>query len=263
MNSGSNQHFLKDEFMWVNFAVEVNSNFDEIFFTQERREVFHFIAASSLVRLYVDFDFAKTLNKGHAICDSRIIEVLSWVLGSRIQRMRGADFVRIFFTKIPVTGRHLFFGSTPEVMESLIEKIEVMSTVVQEIDYVCPEFNVQVKNQAKELIKEVTNRDLDYVWIAMGSPKQDYLANALREHFGGGIFCVGAAVDFVSGCKSEAPTFFQFLGIEWLYRFAQEPRRLFVRYTLGNAQFISLFCKWVFGVRLLKRRDAEGQDGNP
>lgn len=263
MSSGSNQHFFKKEFMWVNFAVEVNSNFDEIFFPQENRQVFHFIAASSLVHLKVDFDFAKTLNKGNAICDSRVIEILSSVLGFRIQRIRGADFVRIFFSKIPRPRRHFFFGSTPEVMESLIGKIEVMSIVAQEIDYVCPKFEVQLENLAEELIKEVTNRDLDYVWIAMGSPKQDYLANALRAHFEGSIFCVGAAVDFVSGCKSEAPALFQFLGIEWIYRFAQEPRRLFVRYTFGNAQFISLFCNWVLRARFLKSRDAEGQNGNP
>lgn len=260
MTIKKNDDFLKQEFMWVNFLVNVKAHFSEKFLTQERRCIYHFIAASSLVQLHDDLDFATTLNKGHAICDSRIIEILSRVCGVKIQRIRGADFFRLFFTKITVTKKHLFVGSTPQVMKSLIANINLISRNHQEIHFICPEFDVQMDTQIREIVKEFTARDFDYIWIAMGSPKQDYMAHAISADFDGSIFCIGAAVDFVSGHKSEAPYFFQFIGIEWLYRFAQEPRRLFIRYTFGNIRFISLYCKWVFRVRLSKGGALEVRD---
>ena len=260
MTSKKNDDFLNQEFMWVNFLVNVKTHFSDKFLTQERRNIYHFIAASSLVQLHDDLDFAKTLNKGHAICDSRIIEILSRVRGVKIERIRGADFVRLFFTKITVTKKHLFVGSTPQVMKSLIANINLMSRRHQEIHFICPEFDVQMGSQTREIVKELTARDFDYIWVAMGSPKQDYMAHAIRADFDGSIFCIGAAVDFVSGHKSEAPSFFQFIGIEWLYRFAQEPRRLFIRYTFGNIRFISLFCKWAFEVRFSKSEALEVRD---
>jgi|688.fasta_scaffold195055_2 N-acetylglucosaminyldiphosphoundecaprenol N-acetyl-beta-D-mannosaminyltransferase len=253
MDSNQNMEIHLQEFMQVNFVVDTDKDFDGFFMSLKRGSVFHFIAASSLVQLRHDPGFAKTLNNGYSICDSRVIEILSRFLGKRIQRIRGADFLRSFFSKISLSRRHLFIGSTAHVMQSLIAEIDSLSITHQEIEFVCPQFDLQLESQIKGLIKEVTTRDFDYIWIAMGSPKQDYIAHSLIGHFKGSIFCVGAAVDFVSGSKSEAPLIFQFLGIEWLYRLAQEPRRLFSRYTVGNIQFISLFCKWAVRTKFSNR----------
>lgn len=252
MDSNQNTQIRVQEFMRVNFVVDAKKDFDRVFLASNRGCAFHFIAASSLVQLRDDPSFAKTLNNGYSICDSRVIEILSRILGNRIQRIRGADFLRSFFCKISLSSRHLFIGSTPQVMQSLIVEIDSLSIKHQQIEFICPEFELQLESQIKGLIDEVSTRDFDYIWIAMGSPKQDYMAHSLISHFKGSIFCVGAAVDFVSGSKSEAPSLFQFLGIEWLYRLAQEPRRLLSRYTLGNMLFISLFCKWAIRTKFSK-----------
>src|SRR3546814_1126639 len=56
-----------------------------------------------------------------------------------------------------------------------------------------------------------------------------------------GVFaCVGAAFDYTAGNLREAPSWMQEVGLGWLYRFAHEPRRLWRRYTFGNAQFIKI-----------------------
>jgi N-acetylglucosaminyldiphosphoundecaprenol N-acetyl-beta-D-mannosaminyltransferase len=52
------------------------------------------------------------------------------------------------------------------------------------------------------------------------------------------FIAVGAAFDFAAGTKPEAPAFLHATGLEWLYRFASEPKRLWRRYTIGNAIFI-------------------------
>ena len=252
MSNNRNMHIHMQKFMWVDFIADIDKDFDRVFMTIDRGCVFHFLAASSLVQLRNDSNFANRLNNGYAICDSRIIEILSRILGNRIRRIRGADFLRLFFTKISLPSKHLFVGSTPHVMQSLIGKIDRITTTPQQIEFICPEFDLQIESQTKDLIKEVTSRDFDYIWIAMGSPKQDDMAHSLGSYFKGSIFCVGAAVDFVSGSKSEAPSILQFLGFEWVYRLAQEPRRLFSRYTYGNMQFLYLFCKWAIKTKFLK-----------
>ncbi len=76
--------------------------------------------------------------------------------------------------------------------------------------------------------------------LAMGMPRQEQLAQELRAalDFDCLIVCGGAIVDFLAGKVRRAPPWLRRLGLEWLWRLAQEPRRLFVRYVLGNPLFL-------------------------
>jgi N-acetylglucosaminyldiphosphoundecaprenol N-acetyl-beta-D-mannosaminyltransferase len=79
----------------------------------------------------------------------------------------------------------------------------------------------------------------------MGMPKQEQLARALREQGGAQlIVCGGAILDFLAGKVSRAPAFMQSAGVEWLYRLAKEPRRLFKRYVVGNPAFLLKLLSW-------------------
>jgi N-acetylglucosaminyldiphosphoundecaprenol N-acetyl-beta-D-mannosaminyltransferase len=62
---------------------------------------------------------------------------------------------------------------------------------------------------------------------------------------------VGAAFDFIAGVKKQAPAKMQQLGLEWLFRLATEPRRLWFRYLYHNPRFLVLI-----GLQLLKHRDS-------
>ncbi len=71
------------------------------------------------------------------------------------------------------------------------------------------------------------------ILLALGIPKQDELAKELRKKFPAAIIIgVGGALDFISGLKKRAPSWMQKFGLEWLYRLATEPRRLWRRYLL-------------------------------
>ncbi len=89
-----------------------------------------------------------------------------------------------------------------------------------------------------DVSKRVNAADPDIVWVALGTPKQDFCTAALCKMVQRPCVGVGAAFDFVAGTISEAPAFFQKFGIEWIYRFASEPRRLWKRYVFGNFTFI-------------------------
>lgn len=80
----------------------------------------------------------------------------------------------------------------------------------------------------------------DLIVLGMGMPKQEELAVALRTALAHPclIICGGAIIDFLGGKTSRAPAWMRQAGVEWLYRLALEPRRLFQRYVLGNPAFL-------------------------
>jgi N-acetylglucosaminyldiphosphoundecaprenol N-acetyl-beta-D-mannosaminyltransferase len=76
------------------------------------------------------------------------------------------------------------------------------------------------------------------LWIGLGTPRQDYLVHLLAPQLSIPVVPVGAAFDFWSGAIKEAPRVLQGTGLEWVYRLAKEPRRLWRRYLLGNPRFV-------------------------
>ena len=78
----------------------------------------------------------------------------------------------------------------------------------------------------------------------MGTPKQDLLVQRMSTAADEVTFvAIGAAFDFIAGTKSQAPRWVMRIGMEWFYRLASEPRRLWKRYLIYNAKFVRLLWK--------------------
>jgi N-acetylglucosaminyldiphosphoundecaprenol N-acetyl-beta-D-mannosaminyltransferase len=91
--------------------------------------------------------------------------------------------------------------------------------------------------------QRVAETDSDIVWVALGVPKQDLLAQELSKRLDVTCVGVGAAFDMLSGRTREAPAWMQHVGMEWLFRLVTEPRRLWRRYLIGNLEFLRLAWK--------------------
>ena len=90
----------------------------------------------------------------------------------------------------------------------------------------------------------------DVVYVCLGAPRSEtWVASHLGHLDRGVVLCVGAAVDFVAGSKRRAPAVVQRAGLEWAYRLAQEPGRLWRRYLLTDSRFVLLAI-----VHLVRRR---------
>lgn len=85
------------------------------------------------------------------------------------------------------------------------------------------------------------------LFVCLGMPKQEQFALHYREHYRQDnvplILCVGAAMEFALGQKKRAPLWMQKSGLEWLWRLASEPRRLWQRYTVQGAKFLGLLWR--------------------
>jgi exopolysaccharide biosynthesis WecB/TagA/CpsF family protein len=87
--------------------------------------------------------------------------------------------------------------------------------------------------------------------LGMGMPKQEQVAIQLRSalDFPCLIICGGAIIDFLGGKVTRAPALLRRTGMEWVYRLAMEPRRLFYRYVVGNPLFLISSLRYANGVK--------------
>jgi N-acetylglucosaminyldiphosphoundecaprenol N-acetyl-beta-D-mannosaminyltransferase len=87
----------------------------------------------------------------------------------------------------------------------------------------------------------------DVLWVALGCPKQElWMQRYRRQADCAVILAVGAAFDFLAGMTPQAPARLQRLGLEWAFRLAAEPRRLWKRYLIRNPYFVCQFTlQWL------------------
>jgi N-acetylglucosaminyldiphosphoundecaprenol N-acetyl-beta-D-mannosaminyltransferase len=94
----------------------------------------------------------------------------------------------------------------------------------------------------EDVIREIRDAHPDMLFVALPSPKKEYWLSEHLEELGVPfVMGVGGGVDVIAGLVRRAPRFIQRSGFEWVFRLVQEPRRLFRRFMVGNAKFISLF----------------------
>lgn len=176
--------------------------------------------------------------------DGKLLKItLSKIFRVRIFQNRGIDLMRSILTSSPNGVNHLFICSNEFISERLTK------IVAKEYPHlngylVVPQFSDNIEALAQEISDKISNRRFDYIWVGIGTPKQDFLAQELSSFYPGSfIVCVGAALDFLAGTKKEAPRILQEMGLEWLFRFLQEPRRLFKRYFIDSWGFVAIILR--------------------
>lgn len=101
-----------------------------------------------------------------------------------------------------------------------------------------------------EIVKNMHDSGADMLFVAISSPKKEYWVNRYLEQLNiPFVMGVGGSFDVVAGETQRAPKWMQNLGMEWFYRFIQEPKRLWNRYIVGNRKFIQYTyqCKRAMG----------------
>jgi N-acetylglucosaminyldiphosphoundecaprenol N-acetyl-beta-D-mannosaminyltransferase len=101
------------------------------------------------------------------------------------------------------------------------------------------------------LINELTNKNPDIVFVALGSPRQELWISKIKDRVGAKLYMgVGAVFDFYTGIKKRAPVLLQKIGLEWFWRMINEPGRLAKRYLYNDLPF---FVQQVKRIKLEQR----------
>lgn len=167
-------------------------------------------------------------------------------IGRSAARVRGPSlFNEVLRQGVPANVRHFLLGGTPEVLQRLTETLANRNDGIQIVGSFAPPFTPLTREYVAECVDRIRSTGPDLVWVGLGTPKQDYAGDEICAALGVPVLNVGAAFDFTSGAKREAPEWMQRSGLEWLFRLLTEPRRLWRRYLLGNVRFLfAVLIQW-------------------
>lgn len=138
--------------------------------------------------------------------------------------------------------RVFLYGTTDGTLQKLKERLLVKFPELLIVGSVAPPFRPLTFEEEKTAVTKINNSKAEIVFIGLSTPKQELWMHTHSQHLTANVLVgVGAAFDFVSGTKKQAPRWIQRAGLEWLFRFSQEPARLWHRYTVQNLRFLRLF----------------------
>jgi N-acetylglucosaminyldiphosphoundecaprenol N-acetyl-beta-D-mannosaminyltransferase len=142
--------------------------------------------------------------------------------------------------------KHYLYGASPETVAKLAEELSTRYPGVEFVGVESPPFRPLSADEADALVERVAAAKPDVFWVGLGTPRQDRFVAEYTARLNCTVVPVGAAFDFHAGNKPSAPEFLQRHGLEWAYRLATEPRRLWKRYLVGNPIFIygALTDRW-------------------
>lgn len=157
------------------------------------------------------------------------------------RRVAGPDLMPRVIEAGQETGlRHYLYGSTPEVLERLEERLRERYPRAVIAGRTSPPFRELSDEEHERIAAEISASGADVVWVGLGLPKQDEWlrrnAALIAPAVGLGV---GAAFDFLSETKPRAPRWARDIGLEWLHRLMSEPRRLARRYAVTNTEFLA------------------------
>lgn len=141
-----------------------------------------------------------------------------------------------------------FYGGKPEVLDALIKRMQARYPNLRVVFSCSPPFRAMSPEEDAAIVEQINQSEARILFVGLGCPKQEVWMAEHRGRVRAVMLGVGAAFDFHSGVKPQAPLWMQKIGLEWLFRLLQEPRRLWRRYLYHNPRFIVLALADLFGL---------------
>jgi N-acetylglucosaminyldiphosphoundecaprenol N-acetyl-beta-D-mannosaminyltransferase len=157
------------------------------------------------------------------------------------ERVTGSDIFRELHKRLNETSGSVFFlGASEETLQSIQARMNHENPNVRIVGSYAPPFKAAFSEHDTEaMVSAINAASPDVLWVGMTSPKQDLWLHANRERLNAKFAAgVGAVFDFYSGRIRRAPSLLQLMGLEWLQRLLQEPRRLWRRNFISTPVFV-------------------------
>ena len=178
---------------------------------------------------------------------------LVWALRAlghaRATRIYGPDLMAYYCARAAAAGAagasiYLYGGRDQSALELLERRLRERFPGLRIVGGYCPPYRALTPTEEKQVITGIDGSGADVVWVGTGQPKQEIWMHQMRAHLWAPLLVgVGAAFDFHAGLVPQAPPWMQRSGLEWTYRLAREPRRLWRRYARYNPRFVAGFAR--------------------
>lgn len=165
------------------------------------------------------------------------------------QRLPGAELMEAFFARADQKGfSSFFYGDSVETLDALAQRLESRHPGHRIAGTFSPPFRELSEDEERQHVEMINAARPDVLWLGLGMPKQDLwiYRNRHRLHVPVAVG-VGAGFRFIAGTVGRAPGWVGRMGLEWLWRLAQEPRKCWRRCFVEGPQFV-----WHVGLELAK-----------
>ncbi len=197
---------------------------------------------STLVDCQKNADYKSVVNgAGMVTPDGMPVVWLGKASGNKvIERTYGPDLMLAVIESGQARGRrHFCYGGREPTLELLEKRLKARFPSINVVGKYAPPVVPYAQKESDEVLRMINEAKPDILWVGLGSPKQDFWMSLNRPLLDVPVIIgVGAAFDFLSGLKPQAPRWMQRSGLEWLFRLASEPHRLWRRYLIGNVEFL-------------------------
>jgi len=211
----------------------------------------HYIATANvdfLVQSLEDIELRRILfDADLVVCDGTPLVWASGILGNRLkERVAGSDLVPRLLQQAEEKGYRVFFlGGQEEVLEAAVQKVREQHPKLEIAGAYSPPYAPLLEMDHDEICRRLNEARPDMCFVSFGCPKQEKWIWMNRDKVRVPMSIgVGATIDFLAGNVKRAPVWMRRVGLEWVFRMLQEPRRLVRRYSKDL---------WVFGFGILRQ----------
>lgn len=230
-------------------CITMQETLSQIEYAIDNKKPIHHVVlnASKIVNAQHDLELKRSIIDCDIInADGQAVVWASRILNKPLpERVAGIDLMEQLVLLSSSKNYKIFFlGAKEEIVKKVIEKYTLLYGSKVIAGYRNGYYEEEEEGRIAEQISILKP---DILFVAISSPKKEIFLNKYKDliqvPF---IMGVGGSFDVVSGLVKRAPIWMQKYGLEWLYRFYQEPRRMWRRYLIGNTQFIFLILKEKF-----------------
>jgi N-acetylglucosaminyldiphosphoundecaprenol N-acetyl-beta-D-mannosaminyltransferase len=167
------------------------------------------------------------------------------------RRVYGPELMLRFCQETASVGyRHYLLGGAPGVPEQLAQSLEKSCPGMVIAGMYSPPFRPATVKEDAAIVEDINRAAPDVLWVGLGTPKQELWMHQHRDQLRVPVILgVGAAFDFLSFRKRQAPVWMRERGLEWMFRLLQEPLRLWKRYLVYGSEFVFLVALELLGLR--------------
>jgi N-acetylglucosaminyldiphosphoundecaprenol N-acetyl-beta-D-mannosaminyltransferase len=161
-------------------------------------------------------------------------------------RVYGPELMERYCERSALTGARIFLygGRNQGALVQLALNLRHRYPGVKIVGGYSPPHRPLTEEEQEAVAEEINHSRADVVWVGIGVPKQEKWMAQMRPQLEPPLLIgVGAAFDFHAGLVPQAPNWIQEAGLEWAYRLAHEPRRLWRRYMRYNPRFVAAFTR--------------------
>jgi N-acetylglucosaminyldiphosphoundecaprenol N-acetyl-beta-D-mannosaminyltransferase len=168
----------------------------------------------------------------------------------RMDRCYGPELMMAMFqASIRYGYTHFLYGGKRGIAQELRQRIERLVPGVRIVGTYSPPFRSLNGSERSELLRRISDLQPTVIWVGISTPKQEIFMHENLPALDTNVMVgVGAAFDILTGRLKSAPRVIQRMALEWVFRLAQEPRRLWRRYLVNNPVFLMRFGLQVLGL---------------